>query len=265
MRYAWHMREAYFEGRRFGRLKARALDDLLARLREWDRATADRVSHFIAISRTVRDRIADCYGRDSRVIYPPVDTDYYAPANVPREGYYLAVSAMAPYKRLDLAVAACNRLGRPLVVIGSGQDERRLRSLAGPTVTLLGWQPDEVIRAHLRRCRALLFPGEEDFGIVPLEAHACGTPVVAYGRGGVTETTLPLGDSAGPTAVWFGEQTVDGLIDAMLRFEKEERSFDGRAARRQAVKFHPRRFERELLAALDAALHPVAEPTRRAA
>jgi glycosyltransferase involved in cell wall biosynthesis len=265
MRYAWHMREAYFDGQRFGKLKARAIDGLLARLRDWDRATASRVSQFIAISRTVRDRIADCYGRDSRVIYPPVDTDYYAPADGRREGYYLAVSALAPYKRLDLAVAACGKLGRPLVVIGSGQDERRLRALAGPSVTLLGWQPDAVIRSHLRKCRALLFPGEEDFGIVPLEAHACGTPVIAYGRGGVTETTLPLGGAPDPTAVWFDEQSVDGLLNGVLRFEKAEGAFDPRSARRQAVKFHPRRFERELLSALGEAMHPSSTPARRAA
>src|SRR5262249_32644186 len=153
---------------RLGRMPARALDLVLARLRDWDRATASRVTHFIAISKTVQDRIRECYGRDSVVIYPPVDTDFYAPAAIPREDYYVALAAFAPYKRIDLAVEACNRLGRHLTVIGSGQDERRLRALAGPTVRILGWQPDEVIRDHLRHCRALLFPGEEDFGIVPV-------------------------------------------------------------------------------------------------
>ena len=123
---------------------------MLERLRQWDRRTAAGVTHFLAISQTVRRRIAECYGRDSTVIYPPVDTDFYCPAAepAPREDFYLVVSAFAPYKRLDLAVTACKRLGRPLVVVGTGQDEARLRRLAGPTVHFLGWQSDEAIREH---------------------------------------------------------------------------------------------------------------------
>ena len=158
MRYAWHMRDAYFGAGRVRGLKARLLGSVLTRLRDWDRETAAGVTHFVAISETVRRRIAECYGRDSAVIYPPVDTDYYCPAPVPREDYYLALSAFAPYKRIDLAVEACNRLRRPLVIIGSGQDEARLRARSGPTVRFLGWQPDAVIRDHLRRCRAQAIP-----------------------------------------------------------------------------------------------------------
>src|SRR5262245_50035187 len=173
MRYAWHLRDAYFAGR-LGRVGSTAVRAALATLRAWDRATSRRVSHFIAISRTVQARIAECYGRDSHVIYPPVDGEFFRPAAIPREDYYLAVSAFAPYKRLDLAIEACNRLRRPLVVIGNGQAEKQLRALAGPTIHFLGWQPDAVVRNHFRQCRALLFPGEEDFGIVPLEAQACG-------------------------------------------------------------------------------------------
>jgi glycosyltransferase involved in cell wall biosynthesis len=252
MRYAWHMKEAYF--RKVGlldRLKAAAIDRLLSAIRDWDRRTADRVTHFVAISNTVRDRIRECYGRASVVVYPPVDTDFYTPAAVPREDFYLVVSALAPYKRFDLATAACARLGKKLVVIGSGQDAAKLQAAAGPGVTFLGWQPDDVIRDHLRRAKALLFPGEEDFGIVPLEAQACGCPVIAFNRGGVTETVRPLGEVPDPTGVFFGEQTVDAVAEAVERFERAADRFDPRAARRQAVLFRKERFETELLGYLD--------------
>jgi glycosyltransferase involved in cell wall biosynthesis len=263
MRYAWHMRSSYFGDR--GGLKARVRDFILAALRAWDRRTAKRVTHFLSISKTVQKRIAECYGRDSRVIYPPVDTDFYCPAPVRREGYYLAVSAFAPYKRLDLAVAACNRLGRQLVVIGSGQEEKRLRALAGPTVHFLGWQPDAVVRDHFRRCRALLFPGEEDFGIVPLEAQACGAPVIAFGRGGASETLIPPGGTRDPTSLWFAEQTEEALAEAVTCFEARRADFAPGAARRQAQRFNARRFAEELLAYLHGVLGPQTAPARRAA
>jgi glycosyltransferase involved in cell wall biosynthesis len=261
MRYAWHMRDAYFGAG----LKARLLNRLLARLRDWDRRTAANVTHFVAISETVRRRIAECYGRTSTVIYPPVDTDFYCPADVPREDFYLAVSAFAPYKRLDLAVQACNQRRAKLVVIGTGQDEARLRALAGPTVRFLGWQPDEVIRDHFRRCRALLFPGEEDFGIVPVEAQACGAPVIALGRGGATETVMPPGPRREPTGLWFKEQTIDCLAQALADFESRLHEFTPSAARRQALRFDKQRFEQELFAYLDDVLRPAAEPSRQAA
>jgi glycosyltransferase involved in cell wall biosynthesis len=265
MRYAWHMRDAYFGAGRVRGVKARLLGRLLAALRRWDRRTADRVSHFLAISRTVQTRIRECYGRDSAVLYPPVDTDFYCPAPLPRTGPYLAVSAFAPYKRLDLAIEACNRLGRELVVIGSGQDEARLKALAGPTVHFLGWQPDAVIRDHLRRCRALLFPGEEDFGIVPVEAQACGAPVIAFGRGGATETVVAPGGAAPPTGLFFAEQSADCLTAALADFEARAGAFDPAAARRQALRFNRRRFAEELFAYLDGVLHPAIGPARQAA
>jgi glycosyltransferase involved in cell wall biosynthesis len=272
MRYAWHQRQAYFGAGRLGRLKSRMADTILARLRSWDRHTAGRVTHFIAISQTVRDRIQDCYGRDSTVIYPPVDTDFYRPAPVPREGFYLIVSALAPYKRLDLAVEACTRLRRRLVVIGAGQVQNRLRALKGPTVRFLGWQSDDVIRDHLRRCRALLFPGVEAFGIGPVEAMACGAPVVAFAQGGATETVVPVQKAyrkrfpgQEPTGWWFEEQSVDCLAEAILEFEKSEPAFSVSASRRQAERFSRERFAEEIFAYLDNVLHPATLPARRAA
>jgi glycosyltransferase involved in cell wall biosynthesis len=274
MRYIWHMQGAYFGADRVGGVKALLLECVLGWLREWDRRTAEGVTHFLAISETVQRRIADCYGRESTVIYPPVDTDFYHPAALPREDFYLAVSAFAPYKRLDLAIEACNVLRRPLLLIGNGQDEARLRALAGPTIHFLGWQPDAVIRDHLRRCRALLFPGEEDFGIVPVEAQACGTPVIAFGRGGATETVIPLGYRNGtgaspvvpsPTGAWFAEQTVDSLVEGLSVFEKNRAHFSPTAARRHALRFNAARFAEELFHYLDRVLHPVVVPVRRAA
>jgi glycosyltransferase involved in cell wall biosynthesis len=247
MRYAWHLRDAYFT-RRSGPA-SRLLDGWLEWLRNWDRQTAAGVTHFIAISRTVQQRIADCYGRSSEVIYPPVDTDFFEPAEVEREDYYLALSALVPYKRLDLAIAACNRLRRKLVVIGSGPEAARLRSRAGPSVHFLGWQPATVVRRHLQRCRALLFPGEEDFGIVPVEAQACGAPVVAFGRGGATETVIPLdaADQRDPTGLFFQDQTVESLVEAVACFERNSQEFRPDAVRRQACRFHQGRFEREMM------------------
>jgi glycosyltransferase involved in cell wall biosynthesis len=264
MRYAWHMRGAYF-GASPTSVADRLRDRLLATLRDWDRRTAERVTHFIAISRTVQQRIRECYNRDSVVIYPPVDTDFYCTAPLIREENYLVLSAFAPYKRIDLAIEACNRLGRPLLVIGTGQDQPRLEAMAGPTVQFLGWQSDEMIRYYLRRCRALLFPGEEDFGIVPLEAHACGAPVIAYGKGGATETVVPPGGRREPTGLWFAEQTVDCLVETIEQFEAQRSDFDPGAARRQALRFTASRFEEELFGFLDGVLQREAEPLRRVA
>ena len=241
MRYAWHMEGSYFRGG----LKARAIGLILKQMRNWDLRTASRVTHFIAISKTIRQRIRDCYGRESVVIYPPVDTDFYTPADVPRVDFYLVVSALAPYKRFDLAIDACRRLGKRLVVIGTGQEAAKLRAKADSTTTFLGWQSDEVIRDYFRRCAAVLFPAEEDFGIVPVEAQACGAPVIAYGKGGATETIRGLG-VPNPTGLFFGEQTADAVVEAIGRFERERGAFDPAEARKNAEPFNKARYEREL-------------------
>jgi glycosyltransferase involved in cell wall biosynthesis len=257
MRYAWERRDDYFAApsRRlgvFGRAAAWARDKLLDRIRAWDQQTSRRVTHFVAISQTVADRIRASYGRDSRIIYPPVDTDFYTPEAdaagqaTMREDFFLCVSALVPYKRIDLAIACCNRLKRRLIVIGDGPQRRALARIAGPTVTLLGWQPDEVIRDHLRRCWALLFPGHEDFGIVPLEAQACGAPVIAFGRGGATETIVPIGDGEQGSGHFFHEQTPDALAEAIEWFERRWEMFSPAVARRSALRFTQERFCREL-------------------
>jgi glycosyltransferase involved in cell wall biosynthesis len=264
MRYAWHMKEAYFAAARhpsvcswgplrwLNAVKTRSRERLLETLRRWDQATAARVTHFLAISQTVRQRIWDCYRRDAAVIYPPVDTDFYTPTFQKREPFYLIVSALAPYKRFDLAIAACERLRRRLVIIGTGQERRRLQAVAGSQTQFLGWQPDGVIRDYLRRAQALLFPGEEDFGIVPLEAQACGCPVIGFGRGGLTETVLPLGRSCTPTGVLFDEQTVEAVIEAIVEWERHREAFDPHQARRQALRFRRQRYEAEMFAYLEA-------------
>jgi glycosyltransferase involved in cell wall biosynthesis len=246
MRYAWQGRDAYLEGWADRPIRKALAGTLLNRLRDWDRATARRVTQFVAISKTIRERIAVCYHRDSVVIPPPVDTAFYTvpPADARREDFYLVVSALVPYKRIDQAVAACSRLGRPLVVIGSGPERSRLEALAGSTVRFQGWQPDDVIRDHYRRCRALLFPGEEDFGIVPIEALACGSPVIALGRGGVAET---VDDSIGRT---YREPTADGLAAAINDWEADRRPHDPEVGRLCAESFALPVYRRRLLALL---------------
>lgn len=239
MRYAWDMLDAYFPGGR--RLDPRywALRLLGGPLRAWDRCAARRVGEYIAVSRHVKERIARHYGRDSVVIYPPVDTDYYHPLDRAPGDFYLWVGTIAPYKRVDLALNAFAGLDRRLIVIGEGQDLARARRMAPPNVRFLGAQPDEVLREHYTTCRALVFPGEEDFGIVPVEAQACGRPVIAYGRGGARETVVDLAaaPSRPPTGVLFPEPTAESLIEAVRRFELHEQDFDPAAIRAHALQF----------------------------
>jgi glycosyltransferase involved in cell wall biosynthesis len=230
MRYAWQGRDAYLENwsdRPIRRALARAT---LEQLKRWDRATARRVTHFVAISETIRQRIAACYGRDSQVIQPPVDVAFYAPDTPPgpRDDSYLVVSALVPYKKIDQAVSACARSGRRLIVIGEGPERARLEAMAGPTVRFLGWQTDEAVRAHYRQCRALLFPGEEDFGIAPIEALSCGAPVIALNRGGVAET---VDNSVGTL---YDTPTAAALAAAIDRWEAEGCPHDPSQARRRA-------------------------------
>lgn len=228
MRYAWLFYEEYFG---VNPAKAMLIKPILARLRHWDRKTCNRVDHFVGISRHVRERIRRCYGREADVVYPPVNTHIWTPdAGVRREPFDLIVSALVPYKRIDLAVAAYNRSGFPLTIVGVGGQLDRLRQLAGRNITFLERQTDAAILDLYRRCRLLVFPGEEDFGIVPLEAQSCGTPVVAYRKGGAVETVVE-----DRTGVFFDTQTPDALQEAVARCG--EREWDAAALHAHAERF----------------------------
>ena len=247
MRYVWDLYDDYF-GERASRAVRLLMPPVASALRRWDRATAARVHHFIAISRFVAERISRCYGRQAEVIYPPVDLQRFRLSEEAGD-FYLVVSALTPYKRIDLAVEAANRLGIRLVVVGTGQEERRLRALAGGTVEFLGWRSDQEVAELYGRCRALLFPGMEDFGIAPLEAMASGRPVVAFGRGGVQETVVPWepgNDSA--TGFFFFEQTVDALMDAIRRFEANAQRLSPKALRAHAEAFDRPLFKERIAA-----------------
>ncbi|MEK7371903.1 MAG: glycosyltransferase [candidate division NC10 bacterium] len=235
MRYVWDLYDDYF-GSRAGPVARALMPGLAAWLRRWDRRTASGVHHFVAISRFIADRIRRAYGRPADVIYPPVDVARFHMEESPGD-FYLVVSALTPYKRVDLAVEAAGRLGRRLVVVGTGPEEARLRRLAGPTVEFLGWRDDVEVADLLARCRALLFPTLEDFGITPLEAMASGRPVIALGAGGALETVVAPGGSAPPTGLFFERQTVDDLAGAIERLESGAHHFEPKALRRRAEAF----------------------------
>jgi glycosyltransferase involved in cell wall biosynthesis len=227
MRYAWTFQEEYL-GNAFRRALA---GPVLSALRKWDAATANRVDTFIAISHHVRERIENYYQREASVIYPPVDTDRCTPGpDYGIQNYDLIVSALVPYKRLDLAIHTYNQSGYQLRIVGTGGALEKLKAMARPNIKFEGWQPDEVVLERYRNCRLLVFPGEEDFGIVPLEAQACGKPVVAFKRGGACETVL-----ANKTGIFFEHQTTKDLANAINIARK--RIWDPDAIRKHALTF----------------------------
>ncbi len=238
MRYIWDMYPEYRRG--MGWLVGTVFSLTAHYMRLWDVASAARVDYFIANSQFIASRIRKYYGRESRVIHPPVDT---AAAKITgKQGdYYLAVGRMVDYKRFDLAVRACTKLGRTLRVIGGGPQYKALRQMAGPTVEFLGTVSDEELRKNLAGCRALLFPGEEDFGIVPVEAQSFGRPVIAYASGGVLETVCGVsGDGVGgdhSTGVFFAEQSQASLESAILQFESIEHKFCAQTIREHSLRF----------------------------
>jgi glycosyltransferase involved in cell wall biosynthesis len=247
MRYLWDMYHEYLRTAPFG-LPGRVTYGLSCHfLRKWDFLAASRVDQFIASSENGARRIRKYYGRDSEVIYPPVETSRFAIADRPSRDFYLVVSPLVQYKRIDLAVCACNALKRRLLVIGEGERMDALRRLAGPTVSFLGFQPDPVVESHYRNCRALLFPGEEDIGLTPIEAQASGRPVIAYGRGGALETVV--GEGPGRTGVFFEEPSFESLAEAILSFEAQETRFRPGLLRAHAQQFDESRFRERFAAA----------------
>jgi glycosyltransferase involved in cell wall biosynthesis len=235
MRYVWVFQEEYF-GR--NAVKKAVLRPALGWLRRWDKRTSGRVHHFVAISNTVAERIARFYGRPSTVIHPPVDTTFFVPGGTQQE-FFLIVSALVPYKRVDLAIRAFQELRLPLVVIGEGPEYRRLKAMAGKTVSFRGWVSDEEVREAYQGCRALIFPGVEDFGLTPVEAQACGKPVIAFGVGGVTESV-----HEGVTGLFFSEQTGEALVAAVRAFQTMR--FDPALARQDSLRFSREVFKERL-------------------
>ncbi len=251
MRYLWDFYQEYLESA--GAITRFFMRPLFHRLRIWDAVSSLRVDAYAANSRTVARRIAKHWRREATVIHPPLTLGGNSgplPPEAPRppDGpFWLYVGRLVPYKRADIPVNAFTEAGRPLVVIGDGEELKRLKAMAGPNIRFLGRQPDAVVRAHYAACRGLIFPGEEDFGLTPLEAQSCGAPVLAYGKGGALETVLP-----GKTGLFFPEQTTRSLLTALEEFDN--RSFDAAAMRAHAAAFSEERFHAEFRALAEATL-----------
>jgi glycosyltransferase involved in cell wall biosynthesis len=235
MRYLWDHYQPYKE--MSGRLTRMAMPFLFGKLRQWDAASAQRPDRIVANSSFIARRVRKCWGRDADVVHPPVDVDLFSSSDTPGD-HYLWVGQMTPYKRADLVADAFTRLGLPLVMVGTGELAADIARRAGPNIRIVDRLDFPGLRRAYAECRALIFPPEEDFGIVPVEANAAGRPVIAYGRGGATDSIRP-----GETGVFFHEQSVDALIDAVQRFEKWLPEFDPQAARDNARRFSPEVFD----------------------
>ena len=245
MRYAWDQFDAYFGPDRMGAAGSAVMRRVMHHMARWDRDTADRADRYVAISHYVAGRIRRYYNRDATVIYPPVDTRFFTPTTTPTPGppYALVVSALVPYKRIDIAIDSARLAGLPLTIVGDGPERARLERSAGPGATFLGRRSDEEVRDLYRNAAVALLPGEEDFGIVPVEAQACGTPVVALARGGATETVLD-----GKTGVLVEDPSAPAFADGISRAIAAP--FDRAAIRRNAERFSRERFVDEISAAM---------------
>ena len=244
MRYAWDWTHNYFEENNLRGIKKRAVMNLLNKIRMWDQAAADRPTKFVANSATVQDRIRKYYRQEADVIFPPVDVKRFR-VGKGHEDYYLIVSTLTPYKRIDLAISLFNRLGRRLVIIGDGAARKQLEAMSGPSIDFLGFKPDSVVKEYIENCRGLIFPGEDDFGIVPVEAMAAGKPVLAYGHGGATETVVE-----GLTGEFFMEPTLESMEDGLARLMLNESVYNPTKIRRHANLFDREVFTENIKKAL---------------
>ncbi|KPQ37512.1 MAG: Glycosyltransferase [Phormidesmis priestleyi Ana] len=257
LRYGWELQHQYLQQANLASgFKGGLTRAILHYMRLWDIASANRVDYYLANSRYVARRIEKTYRRTAKVIYPPVDTRRFestskqnmpdkspgqSPCQSPcqsKDGFYLVVSRFVPYKRVDLAIAAFNQLGLPLVIIGDGASGKALRKLAAPNICFLGKQPDSVVEDYMQRCRGLIFPPEEDFGITPVEAQAAGVPVIAYAKGGQAETVLHE-----QTGLLFSEQTVESLVHSVKRLHSGVDQFDSDRLKANAERFSVARFK----------------------
>ncbi len=246
MRYAYEFKHEYTDG--MNPIKKILVNILLFFIRIWDKHNSKKVDYFIANSSEIQKRVKNTYNRDSVVINPPVRVNEFQIGK--KDGdYYLVVSRLVGYKRFDLAVKACTELNKKLVVIGEGPEKEKIEKMAGPTVTFLGRQPDDIVQKYMSECKALLFPGLEDFGIVPVEAQACGRPVICYGKGGVLDTVID-----GETGVYFHEQTVDSLKEALKKFEKMK--FDKKKIREHSLYFSEDNFKQRMREYIDSVTKP---------
>ncbi len=254
MRYAWDLTFDYLASNRAGRgLPGLLTRYILHRLRQWDVLSANRVDYFIANSRNTARRINRFYRRPATVIYPPVEVDRF-PFQAQKEDFYVTVSRLVSYKKIGLIVRAFNQSGRSLVVIGSGPELQQIQQLAGPNVQVLGWQPDPVVADYLKRAKAFVYAAFEDFGIAPVEAQACGTPVIAYGIGGTAETVRDVRQfGVAGTGVLFPVQTEIALVEAIDIFEQHQGQMDAERIREWARSFRPEIFQQQYLAFLDQA------------
>ena len=255
MRYVWDQYEHYFGPGQASPAARAAMALARSWLQRWDVRSSRGVEHFIANSEHVQKRIQRYYDREATVIVPPVDTDFYKPRGLSGEDFFLIVSAFVPYKRLDVAIQAFNRLALPLRIVGGGPGLATLKRMAGPTIEFFGWAPAEELREHYERCQALIYPGEEDFGIIPVEAQAMGRPVIALARGGALETvrphphsfaTFPLQPASVPSGLFFDRPHPESLMEAVQRFRSCARDFDPQEIHRQAQVFGRDRFVRQI-------------------